>query len=136
MFAVQLARSAPAPAVIGLGQIGEFEISREGLGDLVGAWQVHPSHNFLSLAHELRGRGLLRIAPRRLPMFDQQAPQLFHRREQLPARLLHQHLPEDCAQRAHVAPQGIILRRLVGIRDQFGQARLLVVGFPQRVRIV
>ena len=65
---VQFSGAAAAFAVIGLGQIGQFEIRREGFGDLVGAGQIHLRDNFLRFEHEFGRRGLLRTAPRGLAM--------------------------------------------------------------------
>ena len=136
MFAVQFARAAPALAMVGLGKIGEFEVSREGFCDLIGAGQIHPRNNLLRFQHKFRRRSLLRTAPHGLAMLDQQPPQLFHRIEYVLTGLLHQHLSQDCAQRAHVSPQRIVFRRFVGMRRQFGQAGVLVLGFPQRLGFV
>ena len=58
LLAIQFAGAAAALAMVGLGQIGQFEISREGLGHLVGAGQVHPGNHFLRLEHQF-GRGSL-----------------------------------------------------------------------------
>ena len=41
VIAIQFACTAAAFAVIGLGQIGQLEVSREGFGHLIGAGQVH-----------------------------------------------------------------------------------------------
>ena len=92
MFAIQLARATPALAVVGLGKIGEFEIRREGLRDLVGARQVHRRNDRLRLMHECGRRSLLGMATRRLTMLNQQPPQLFHRFEQILTGLLDQRL--------------------------------------------
>ena len=132
MFPVQFAGAATTLAVVGLGEIGEFEVSREGLGDVVSAGQVHPGNNRLGFEHERRRRGLFRTATHCFAMLNQQSPQLFHRFEQILTGLLHQHLSEDCAERAHVAPERIIFSRFVGPRGEFGQTRLLIIGFPQR----
>ena len=56
VFAVQFASAAAALAVVGLGEIGEFEICREGLRHLVGAGQIHRGDNFLRLEHEFGQR--------------------------------------------------------------------------------
>ena len=48
-------------------------------------------------------------------------------------RLLNQHLSEDCAQRAYVAPQRVVFCRLVRTRNRFGETSVLVVGLPQRL---
>jgi hypothetical protein len=97
MFAIQFAGAAAALAVVRLGQVGEFEVRRKGLGDLVGVGQVHARDDLLRLAHQLGRRGLLRTLPRRFAMLDQQAAQFFHGVEQVLAGLLHQHLPQDRA---------------------------------------
>ena len=69
-------------------------------------------------------------------MLNQQAPQLFHRFEQILTGLLDQRLSENRTQRTNITAQRIIFRGLVGKSDQFGQAGVLVVGFPQRLGMV
>ncbi len=130
------ARAAPALAMVGLRQVGQFEVCRERLRDLVGAGQVHGGDDLLCFEHEFGRRSLLRTAPGVFPMFDQQPPQLLDRFEQRRPGLLDHHLTEYGAERANIAPQRMVFRRFVGMRGKFGQARLLVVGFPQRFGFV
>ena len=109
--------------MVGLRKISEFKIGREGLGDLVGAGQVHAGDDFLRLKHEFGGRGLLRIAADRFAMLDQQSPQFFHGFEQILPGLLDQYLSKDCPQRADVPTQRVIFYGFVGRRNDFSEAR-------------
>ena len=136
MFAVQFAGAAAALAMIGFRQIRQLEISREGFRHLVGAGQVHLGDDLLRLEHEFGRGSLLRAAAHGLAMLDQQSAQFFDRFEQFLPDLLDQHLPEHCAQRAHIPAQWIIFRGFVGARGQFRQTRLLVVGLPQQFGFV
>ncbi len=95
MFPIQFAGATAALAMVGLSEIGEFEIRRECFGHVIGAGQVHPRDNLLRLEHEFRRRSLLRTLTRRFAVFDQKPTQLFYRIEQVLPGLLHQYLSEN-----------------------------------------
>ena len=67
--------------MIGLGQIRQLEINREGFRDLVGARQVHSRDDLLCPEHQIGCENLLRSPAHRFSMLDQQASQFLHRFE-------------------------------------------------------
>ena len=131
MLAMELAGAATAFAVVGLGQVGQFEICGESLGDLVGMGKIHIRDHLLGARHLLM-RFRSRTAADLLAMLDQQSPELLDRIKQFAAALLDQHLPQQCAERTHIPAQGVVLGRIFRPCREFGEAGILVFRFPQQ----
>src|SRR5271169_3857785 len=67
-----------------------------------------------------------------LAMLDQQVPELLDCIKQFAAALLDQYLPQQCAERTHIPPQRVVLRRIFRPGREFGEAGILVFRFPQQ----
>src|ERR1700756_1012200 len=71
-----------------------------------------------------------------LAMLNQQPAQFLDRFEYILSCLLRQYLAEDCAQRADIAAQRVVLGLLVGGSGELGKSSLLIVDLPQRFGLV
>jgi len=98
MIGIQMSSTTPTLAMIGLRQVGQFEICRESLSHLVRVLQIELANDRLRASKKLRIEGLFRIAPNRLAVLNEQMPKLFHQAEHLRPRLLHQDLSQDGAE--------------------------------------
>jgi len=112
MIGMNFACPPPPFSVIGFGKVRQFKINREGFGNAIGIANLELVHDFLCPAHFLIKdmRAIAGIAPR----LNQQAPQLLYRFEQRLPSLLDQNPPQQDAQRANVAPKGMLFGAVVG----------------------
>ncbi len=91
--------------MVGLGQVGQFEIKGKRARQLIQLLDRQPADAEHCFLHALLGRvhfaGGLLLTPT-----DGIAAQLFHLGEKRVTGLLAQHRAQQHAQRAHIAPQG------------------------------
>ncbi len=125
----QLQRQAAALAVVGFGQVDQFEVKREGAGEQQGAF-YRQRMDQLQCRGSLAG-GLFVVAV----IFGVAAAngalaQRFDVSKQVFAGLLAQHFAEQHAQRTHIAAERSFFQ-VAGLGFEFGQPLCPAFGIPQ-----
>ena len=120
--------------MVGLRQVDQLKVKRKGPRQQNRALHGQRVHQF----QRRRGqpRPLLRLAARLgVPPPDRPLPQRLHVGKQLFAGLLAQHLAQQRAQRAHVAPQRSLFQ-LAALRLQFLEPLRPALRIPQKTHRV
>ncbi len=117
--------------MIGLSQVGKFEVNRKGFRDAVSVIDRQSANHFAGLRHQPRIEIPPRARSRLLAMLNQQPPQPLDDLKELLSLLLHQHAPQQNSERAHIAPQRRFLGGIGSVGSEFGKPRARIVLTPK-----
>ena len=128
----QTGRAASALAMVRLGEVGQLEIDRKSLGNAVCIVDRERADQLARFRHQTGFEHVRRRACGRLvTVLDQDPTQTLDHLEESVPFLLHEHAPQQRAERTDVATKGQLLRGISGIGSKLGQPRRLVMLGPE-----